>query len=245
MNAVMKMNNMGAECLRTEHYAQALATFKGAIQGMRALQRGEEMNKSLEDPQANRFYKFAASSIQEGENEQEKEQQPQNQPQQTTALHFKPCAIPSSSASTGGTMVYRNVAIADSVGQSEEEHSRFSAILFYNMALAYQTHDLTQGQNEYLSRSLNLYNMAKDLLFSTVDDYEQDVGFYRLAMGILNNMGTILFDLSNFDKAVACFDQVKVILKGCQQNIPTCDPCNAFRLNSLVMLGAPTHSPAA
>ena len=248
MNAVMKMNNMGAECLRTEKYAQALAIFKGAVQGMRALQRGEEMDETSEDSQANRFYQFATSSIQE---EQELEQQVQNLPQHATTLHFKSFAIPSSSTaspvenSTGATMVYRNVAIVDSVGQSEEEHSRFSAILFYNMALVYQTHGLLQGQNDSLSRSLDLYNMAKDLLFSTVDDYEQDVGIYRLAMAILNNMGTILFDLSSFDKAIACFRQVKVILKGCQQNTRTCDPCNGLWLNSLVILEVPTHAPAA
>ena len=164
----------------------------------------------------------------------------------TTRFHFTP--LPPVRHQEGAFIYHRAACISEASVQTNVERSRLSAIILYNMALFYHIRGLEHGRMEPLHISIKMYEMARGLLCSIVEEEsleeEDATGVYYLAMAILNNLGQLFNELSEYEAVTECFEQVRCILeqtRDCKQDYESQE---VFTLNVTVW-EIPAHASAA
>lgn len=120
---------------------------------------------------------------------------------------------------------------------SDEYCHRESAVIMFNLALVHHWRGMHFGVTSLLPKALKLYEMSYSLI-------QNGATFsHHLVLALLNNMGQIHHELTQYEAAEHCFKNLKDLLGG-SQIYADGDDVQGFLMN-IMFLEAPGMAPAA
>jgi tetratricopeptide (TPR) repeat protein len=115
---------------------------------------------------------------------------------------------------------------------------RLTVVLMFNLGLVHHWRAIQYQQSSLLIKALRLYEMSWGLLqrSPTLDPF---------ALGVLNNMGAINYELAQYEQSQKCFDVLKSILMDGSVTFMEEPEAHAGILLNLMFLEEPSVAPAA
>mmetsp|Transcript_30158 Transcript_30158/g.44569 ORF Transcript_30158/g.44569 Transcript_30158/m.44569 type:complete len:265 (-) Transcript_30158:549-1343(-) len=116
---------------------------------------------------------------------------------------------------------------------------RESAVIMFNLALVHHWRGMHFGLTSLLPKALKLYEMSFSLIQNGAA-FETE----HIVLGLLNNMGQINHELTDYQEAERCFKELKEMLTAGASQVVDGPDVQGFLMN-IMFLEAPQLAPAA
>lgn len=212
---ILELNNKGVRLLDSGHHEPARECFKAAL---------EETTQILNEHR---------DELREGFSEPSQSHSP---------IIRVPLTGPGcQTKGVTGSYVYRYaLAINQSVAHAFDYQFslRLTVVLMFNLGLVHHWRAIQYQQSSLLIKALRLYEMSWGLL-------QRSPTMDPSALGVLNNMGAINYELAQYTQSQQCFDKLKsILMSGSVALMEETDAQDGILLN-LMFLEEPQAAAAA